>query len=103
MPLFHRQSRHRRRTIRKLEKNGQYLDSRGYARFSNTNELVSRYVASNYVAGRKLLPNEVVHHKNRNKLDNRQSNLEVLTHDQHKTRHPNPFLKRLLTGKKYKF
>jgi len=103
MSLSPKRSRYRRRTIKKMEKKGQYIDNRGYARYHNTGELVSRYVACEYVVERKLLPNEVVHHKNGNKLDNRAKNLEVLTHDQHRTRHPNPLLKRLLTGNKYKF
>jgi hypothetical protein len=103
MSLFPKRTRYRRRTIKKLEKKRQYIDNRGYARYHNTGELVSRYVASKYVAERKLFPNEVVHHKNGNKLDNRAKNLEVLTHDQHRKKHPNPLLIRLITGEKYKF
>lgn len=37
--------------------------------------------------GRKLKPDEVVHHINRNKRDNRPENLEVLTRREHMLEH----------------
>jgi hypothetical protein len=53
-----------------------YLDKNGYKRFRDSNKLVHRHVAE-MILGRKLRPGETVHHKNRNKLDNRRSNLWV--------------------------
>jgi len=53
-----------------------YIDQYGYRRFADSGILVSRWVAAK-ILGRFLYPREVVHHRNRNKLDNRPSNLEV--------------------------
>lgn len=51
-----------------------YIDKNGYKRFSDSNKLVHRHVAE-MMLGREIRPGEVVHHKNRNKLDNRRCNL----------------------------
>jgi len=53
-----------------------FKDKKGYKRFSNSGTPVHRYVAERKL-GRKLFSGEVVHHKNRNKTDNRRSNLWV--------------------------
>lgn len=53
-----------------------YIDKRGYFRFIINDMLVSRWIASLKI-GRPLRSWEVVHHKNRNKLDNRPQNLWV--------------------------
>ena len=64
-----------------------YIDENGYYRYCDSDRLVHRYVAERYVVGRKLRPGEVVHHKNGNKLDNRSSNLEVMTEEEHDDHH----------------
>lgn len=53
-----------------------YIDKNGYSRFIDSDRLVHRWKAEKKL-GRKLRPNEVIHHKNRNKLDNRSENLAV--------------------------
>lgn len=64
-----------------------YRDANGYKRYRDSNKLVHRYVAERKLR-RKLRPEEVVHHKNRNKLDNRMSNLWVFKSQQnHHTTH----------------
>ena len=54
-----------------------YIDKNGYKRYRDSDILVHRYVAKRKL-GRKLYPGEIVHHKNRNKKDNRRKNLDVL-------------------------
>jgi len=58
-----------------------YIDKNGYKRFRDSNILVHRHVVEMKL-GRKLRPNEVVHHKNRNRLYNRRSNLWVFESQQ---------------------
>lgn len=49
---------------------------------------VHRLVAEKTI-GRYLMPNEVAHHKNEIKTDNRRSNIQVMTKSQHSTYHLN--------------
>jgi hypothetical protein len=58
------------------------VDERGYRRFVNSGHYVHRWVMEKELK-RKLLRNEIVHHKNGNKLDNRPENLEVMTRKEH--------------------
>ncbi len=90
-------TKYRRRYRKKLAEKNYYIDKNGYKRFMESDKLVHRWVAENYILGRKLRPDEEVHHKNRNKLDNRSSNLQVTTHGRHVTKH---VMSKLLTGKK---
>ena len=53
-----------------------YVGKSGYRRFKNSGKLVHRWVAEKKL-GRKLKKREVVHHKNRNPLDNSPKNLKV--------------------------
>lgn len=53
-----------------------YVNQNGYRVFNNSGVPVHRYVASNTL-GRPLRPTEVVHHKDRNKLNNSPRNLQV--------------------------
>ena len=54
----------------------QYTDSRGYRRYKDSDNSVHRAVAAKKL-GRKLKPGEVVHHKDRNKTNNKPGNLWV--------------------------
>ena len=58
-----------------------YIDKNGYEHYRDSDKLVHKHVAEKML-GRKLRPGEVVHHKNRNKLDNCMSNLWVFNSQQ---------------------
>lgn len=88
---------YKRSYCEKLEQQVVYIDTRGYKRYINSNKLVHRHVAEKYILGRKLRTDEIVHHKNRNKLDNRVSNLQVTTNGIHTAKH---VASKILTGKK---
>lgn len=64
-----------------------FTDKKGYKRYKDSGKTVHRHVAEKKL-GRKLNTGEVVHHKNRDKQDNRRSNLWVFKsqkdhHDTH--------------------
>ena len=64
-----------------------YKDKNGYLRFNGSNKLVHRWVVEKEL-GHPLPKGSVVHHKNRNKLDNRLSNLKVYSSQkQHEAAH----------------
>lgn len=54
----------------------EYTDARGYQRYTSNDRLVHREVAAQKL-GRKLCPEEVVHHRDRNKQNNDPRNLWV--------------------------
>lgn len=53
-----------------------YIDEEGYSRFTDSDIPVDRWVAEKKL-GRKLRPEEVVHHIDRDKLNNSAENLWV--------------------------
>jgi hypothetical protein len=59
-----------------------FIDDRGYLRFADSGRLVHRWAAEKKI-GRKLKEGEVVHHIDRNKLNNRSSNLFVCKNQNH--------------------
>ncbi len=72
---------------RDVDESETYEDSRGYMRFSDSGEYVHRWVAENYVVGRKLRRGEVVHHIDGDKLNNEPDNLEVMSKKEHDDLH----------------
>jgi hypothetical protein len=68
-----------------------YEDSNGYLRFRESDDLVHREVAYKYIYKKNyyLYPfrSYIVHHKDRNKRNNRVDNLEILTHEEHNKIH----------------
>jgi len=78
-----------------------YKDNNGYLRFNDTNKLVHRWIVEKKI-GRRLKPDEVVHHRDGNKLNNSPNNLQVFSsQDEHHSLHKkqkvqNFFLKLLL-------
>lgn len=63
-----------------------YVDAQGYVRIYGTNEYEHRHIAKN-VLKRDFLRNEVVHHINGKRSDNRIKNLCVMDKDQHELFH----------------
>lgn len=80
-------------TLTHPAKPGQHYDDRGYLRFDSNNRLVHRHVAYKYIylVHRDEYPlpfsSYDVHHINHHKWDNRSTNLEILTREEHMKRH----------------
>ena len=64
-----------------------YIDENGYRRFIDSDKQVSRWVAEKFVVRRKLYCEEVVHHIDGNKLNNRPNNLMVFMNQEAHLRH----------------
>lgn len=81
---------------------GEYLNSKGYIEITtrvNRGKLKHRFIMEMHM-GRKLNPNEVVHHKNEIKTDNRIENLEIMTRKYHSSHHGKiNYKKRILNHK----
>lgn len=69
-------------------KGGRSFNEKGYVVLTTDNGRVleHREIMEKHL-GRKLEPNEVVHHINGNKADNRIENLEVMTNGEHTIKH----------------
>lgn len=72
-----------------------YIDNKGYRRFSDSNNLVSRWAAEKKI-GRPLRNQEVVHHGFKGKLNNNPNNLWVFKNNiEHLKKKHKGFLRRL--------
>ena len=75
--------------IKGIVKKGDYLYAKvpdHPSRTKNNYVLLHRVVMENHI-NRLLLPNEVVHHKDKNRYNNDISNLELLTKEEHNHLH----------------
>lgn len=69
-------NRHSSSKRRSYKHSKTYIDEEGYSRFTDSDIPVHRWVAKKEL-GRNLRPGEVVHHIDRNKLNNSVENLQV--------------------------
>lgn len=82
-----------------VNRNNSYVDGKGYLRWKNDDRLIHRDIAfQSGLRGVDKFGNCDVHHKDKNKLNNDPSNLEVLDRETHEERHGNVIF---IDGKKY--
>lgn len=78
---------------RRIQKGGLSITKDGYIRFNNTNSNGVNAgrrlhdIVAEMTIGRPLMKKEVVHHKDRDRLNNNPSNLKVMTRGEHSTLH----------------
>jgi len=59
-----------------------YIDENGYKRYKDSGKLVHRHVAEMKVGG-KIRKGGAVHHKDGDKLNNKRSNLQIMSRSGH--------------------
>jgi hypothetical protein len=74
------------RVLKGLSRLGRRINSNGYVVLAEDNELEHRHVAK-VVMGRDLYRNEIVHHINGKKTDNRTANLCLMDREKHELFH----------------
>jgi len=68
------------------QKRKTYLSGKGYARYKDSNKYVHRQAAKKKI-GRSLHSDEVVHHRDGDKLNNNPNNLQVMSRRDHNRLH----------------
>lgn len=66
-----------------------YIDSKGYVRFKGSRKLVHRWVMEKKI-GRELKKTEVVHHIDKDKLNNEEDNLKLYSNNKEHLRIEHP-------------
>lgn len=73
---------------KKIRRPGRGWINRGYRYFLVDGERVSEQrIVMSKVLGRPLLPSEIVHHRDEDKLNNDPSNLQIVTRSEHRAIH----------------
>ena len=70
-----------------MYKNGKTINSQGYIFLNREKKFEHRFIVEQSI-GRRLTNEEVIHHKNGIKTDNRIENLEILSRPEHIKEHP---------------